>query len=61
MAAETPETPAETLETLAARIDHLDVMLHQFLGRAEPLLAKGERFLGNPVADYLKARKHARS
>jgi hypothetical protein len=55
------ETPPETLETLARRIDHLDGMVHevhQFICENKPHLEKALRFL-DPAAsmrDYLRKR-----
>jgi hypothetical protein len=64
VAPETPETPAETIagnqaDLIIRMICHLDEQLHeirQFLDDARPLLAAGQRFARNPVADYLAAR-----
>lgn len=55
------DKPPETLETLAARLDHLDVMVHevhQFIEQNRPHLEKALRFLdpGRAMKAYMANR-----
>jgi hypothetical protein len=61
-----PETPAETLETLARRMDHMDVMLHevhQFITENRPHLERALQFMepGRAMKAYLAGRPKPRS
>jgi chitinase len=50
------------LTLMGKRFDHLDVQLHeirQFIDDNRPVLARAQRFMRNPVADYLKKPKGA--
>jgi hypothetical protein len=50
------------LALMGKRLDHLDVQLHeirQFIDDNRAVLARAQRFMRNPVADYLKKPKGA--